>query len=95
MFGLPDLGISMIDLNPFDEPKKTSMTHVATNLCLCMCCAMIAKSAWSNPLKFRVLPILACLVLACCCTSLTGKNLYDEGWARVAEMNKPDEDDAK
>ena len=77
MFGLSDF-------NPFDDPKKTSMPAIATNVFLLLCCTMIVTSIWSNPLKFRFPPLFMSLVMACLCSSLAGKNLIDESRARFA-----------
>ena len=84
MFGLPDLGFVNDLMNPFDEPKKTSMSNIASNVFLLLCCTMIVTSIWSNPLKFRIPPLFMCLVVACLCSSLAGKNLIDESRARFA-----------
>ena len=78
MFGLNDL------MNPFDDPKKTSMSTIASNVFLLLCCTMIATSIWSNPFKFRIPPLFMSLVVACLCVSLAGKNLNDERKARFA-----------
>ena len=78
MFGLPDLGFVNDLMNPFDEPKKTSMSTIASNVFLLLCCTMIATSIWSNPFKFRIPPLFMSLVVACLCVSLAGKNLNDE-----------------
>ena len=84
MFGLPGIpGFGFIsDLNPFDEPKKTSMSTIASNVFLLLCCTMIVTSIWSHPLKFRMPPLFMSLVVACLCSSLAGKNIYDESRAR-------------
>ena len=84
MFGLPDLGFVNDLMNPFDEPKKTSMSTIASNVFLLLCCTMIATSIWSNPFKFRIPPLFMSLVVACLCVSLAGKNLNDERKARFA-----------
>ena len=86
MFGLPGIpGFGFIsDLNPFDEPKKTSMSTIASNVFLLLCCTMIVTSIWSNPLKFRIPPLFMSLVVACLCSSLAGKNIYDESLARFS-----------
>lgn len=84
MFGLPDLGFVNDLMNPFDEPKKTSMSTIASNVFLLLCCTMIVTSIWSNPLKFRFPPLFMSLVMACLCVILAGKNLNDERKARFA-----------
>jgi len=38
---------------------------------------------------FKTPPVLVCLAIACCCSSITTKNLYDEGVARFPQGAAP------
>ena len=88
--GIPTLnipGTSFDFYNVFDAPKKTSASNIACNLCLCLCCAMMVKNLMSFP--FKTPPVLVCLAIACCCSGITTKNLYDEGVARFPQGAAP------
>jgi len=87
LMGVSTLGAIIDFFNVFDAPKKTSMPNIAINLCLCMCCAFIAKNIISVP--FKTPPIIVCLAVACLCSSVASKNLYDEGVARFPQAAEP------
>ena len=85
--GIPTLdipGTSFDFYNVLDDPKPTSASNIACNLCLCLCCAMMVKNLMSFP--FKTPPVLVCLAIACCCSSITTKNLYDELGVLQSEM---------
>jgi hypothetical protein len=48
---------------------------------------MMVKNLVSFP--FKTPPVLVCLAIACCCSSITTKNLYDEGVARFPQGAAP------
>ena len=90
--GIPTLnipGTSFDFYNVFDDPKPTSASNIACNLCLCLCCAMMVKNLMSFP--FKTPPVLVCLAIACCCSSITTKNLYDEGRRAIPSGSGADE----
>jgi len=84
---LPGLDVHM---NPFDKPKRTSIDSIATNLCICLCCAFMTGQAVSFP--FKTPPIIMCAALSCILTSISTKNLYDEGVARMKPKPKSNDD---
>lgn len=81
---LPDVDVH---INPFDKPKRTSIDSIASNLCICLCCAFMTGQAVSFP--FKTPPIIMCAALSCILTAVTTKNLYDEGVARLKPAPPP------